>query len=144
MNKGVRYIPFLSDFFDKEKNIALYKGQKNSRILPKRDVKYDSDKPAYQKKCGYVDIQHQRVLVEGKMHNYVQIMHCRAYKGERQAPKVSMILSEEFPLVSEYLKFLLVHYKFCEDDALQRKYVECARQDVVSTIAKIEKKTKKY
>ena len=75
LNKGARYIPFLCDFFDKDKNSALYKGQKNSRILPQAMTKYDSEKVEHQKKCGYVDLQHQRVLVQGKICNYVQILH---------------------------------------------------------------------
>ena len=79
LNKGVRYVQFLADFFDPVKNKVLYKETKNPRnqvAEPKK--KYDTDKKEYEDKSGYVAIQHLRAQNEGNLINYVQILSVRA------------------------------------------------------------------
>ena len=142
LNKGVRYVSFLCDFFDPDKNKALYKSANNSRLIAERKIKYDSDKSEYQDKCGFVELQHHRIQIENKTHNYVQILACKSYKGEKMAAKVSSILFDEFKYVHEYLKFVIRFYKLNDlnmVDGILKKHVETARKDVVVAIEKFEK-----
>ena len=112
LNKGVRYVQFLADFFDPEKNKVLYKHAKNLRtMVVERKVKYDSDKAEYQEKSGYVEVQHLRVHNEGNLLNYVQILCVRAYKGERAPATLSAFLDGEWRYLSKYLNFIV---RFCK------------------------------
>ena len=145
LNKGVRYVTFLCDFFDPDKNKALYKTTKNSRLVAERKIKYDSDKIEYQDNCGFVELQHQRIQIENKNHNYVHILACKSYKGEKMPARVSSILFDEFKYVYEYLKFIIHVYKLNDlnmADGVSKKYIETAQKDVVMAIENIEK-TKK-
>ena len=142
LNKGVRFMPFLDDYFDPEKNKILYKTIRNTRLVVEKRVKYDSDKPEYFDKSGYVEIQHNRIPHEGKMHNFLQILACRTYKGEKLPAKVSCILSDEFAYVHEYLKFAVKFYKLSDSsvmDEVGKKHLEAARKDVLVAIDKFEK-----
>ena len=146
-NKGVRYVLFLSDFFDPEKNKVLYKHAKNSRtMVVERKVKYDTDKVEYQEKFGYVEVQHLRVHNEGNLLNYVQILCVRAYKGERSPATLSAFLDGEWRYLSKYLNFVVRFYKLTEvgmTGGLQKKRIETIRRDVMQAVELIEKDKKK-
>ena len=146
-NKGVRYVLFLSDFFDPEKNKVLYKHAKNSRtMVVERKVKYDTDKVEYQEKSGYVEVQHLRVHNEGNLLNYVQILCVRAYKGERSPATLSAFLDGEWRYLSKYLNFVVRFYKLTEvgmTGGLQKKRIETIRRDVMQAVELIEKDRKK-
>ena len=147
LNKGVRYVEFLADFFDPEKNKVLYKHAKNSRtMVVERKVKYDSDKVEYQEKSGYLEVQHLRVHNEGSLLNYVQILCVRAYKGERSPATLSAFLDGEWRYLSKYLNFVVRFYKLTEvgmTGGLQKKRIETIRRDVMQAVELIEKDRKK-
>ena len=79
LSKGARYVPFLSEYFDADKNKMLYKDHKDLKKFPRLIAlgkrKYDSDKPEYQHNCGYVELQHNRVVVDDKPYGYVNIQY---------------------------------------------------------------------
>ena len=110
LNKGIRYVQFMADFFDPEKNKHLYKTIKNSRMLAACRTKYDTDKKEYEDKAGYVELQHLRVHNEGNTHNYVQVLCVKAYKGERAPAKISAFLDGEWKYISKYLNFIIRYY----------------------------------
>ena len=147
LNKGVRYVQFLADFFDPEKNKVLYKHAKNSRtMVVERKMKYDTDKVEYQEKSGYLEVQHLRVHNEGTLLNYVQILCVRAYKGERSPATLSAFLDGEWRYLSKYLNFVVRFYKLTEvgmTGGLQKKRIETIRRDVMQAVELIEKDKKK-
>ena len=147
LNKGVRYVQFLADFFDPEKNKVLYKHAKNSRnMVVERKTKYDTDKPEYQEKSGYVEVQHLRVQSEGNLLNYVQILCVRAFKGERSPATVCAFLDGEWRYLSKYLNFVVRFYKLNDvgmSGGLQKKRMETIRRDVMQAVELIEKDKKK-
>ena len=146
LNKGVRYVQFLADFFDPEKNKVLYKQAKNSRnMVVERKMKYDTDKPEYQEKSGYVEVQHLRVQHEGNLLSYVQILCVRANRGERSPALLSAFLNGEWRYLSKYLNFVERFYKLSEfgmTDGLQKKRIEIIQRDVMQTVELIEKDKK--
>jgi uncharacterized protein YdaU (DUF1376 family) len=143
MNKGIRYAQFLADYFDPEKNKVLYKVAKNSRMVAERKVKYDTEKTEYQDKSGYLELQHLRVQNEGELHNYVQILCVRAYKG---AAKICAFLDGEWKYVSKYLNFIIPFYKLNDvgmSDGVQKKRIESMRRDVMEATGKVAEKAEK-
>ena len=147
LNKGVRYVQFLADFFDPVKNKVLYKENKNSRnqvAEPKK--KYDTDKKEYEDKSGYVAIQHLRAQNEGNLINYVQILCVRAWKGQQCPATLSALLEGEWKYVSRYLNFIVRFYQLTDagmSGGLEKKRVEMMRRDVLQAIDEFEKKDKK-
>ena len=145
-NKGVRYIQFLADFFDPEKNKVLYKQAKNSHnMVVERKTKYDTDKPEYQEKSGYVEVQHLRVQHKGNLLSYVQILCVRANRGERSPALLSAFLNGEWRYLSKYLNFVERFYKLSEfgmTDGLQKKRIEIIQRDVMQAVELIEKDKK--
>ena len=141
--KGSRFVPFLSRYFDEDKNKTLYKNSTKNMTIHPSEKKYDTDNDEYKEKSGYVELVHQRVAVQGKYYGYVQIIACQSYKGDRKPPKLTNILSGELSLVSAYLKFVIGVYKMdvesMSDDGNER-YKESGRLDVVETIMKLAKK----
>ena len=145
LNKGVRYVPFLADFFDPEKNKTLYKCIKNARMLCERKIKYDTDKVEYEDKSGYVEVQHLRVQYEGSIHNYVQMSCVKAFKGERLPANVHGFLDGEWKYISRYLNFVVAYYKLNDIGRLggiEKKRIETVRRDVLAVMDKIEKSKK--
>ena len=145
LNKGVRYVPFLADFFDPEKNKMLYKCIKNARMLCERKIKYDTDKAEYEDKSGYVEVQHLRVQYEGSIHNYVQMSCVKAFKGERLPANVHGFLDGEWKYISRYLNFVVAYYKLNDIGRLggiEKKRIETVRRDVLAVMDKIEKTRK--
>ena len=144
--KGSRFVPFLSRYFDEDKNKTLYKNSTKAMTIHPSEKKYDTDNDEYKEKSGYVELVHQRTAVQGKYYGYVQIIACQSYKGERKPPKLTNILSGELSLVSAYLKFVIGVYKMnvesMSDDGNER-YKESGRLDVVETIMKLAKKNAK-
>ena len=146
LNKGIRYVPFLADFFDPEKNKTLYKCIKNARMLCERKIKYDTDKAEYEDRSGYVEVQHLRVQCEGSIHNYVQMMCVKAFKGERAPANVHAFLDGEWKYVSRYLNFIVTYYKLNDIGRLggiEKKRIETVRRDVLDVMDRIEKSKKK-
>ena len=147
LNKGVRYVQFLADFFDPVKNKVLYKENKNSRnqvAEPKK--KYDTDKKEYEDKSGYVAIQHLCAQNEGNLINYVQILCVRAWKGQQCPATLSALLEGEWKYVSRYLNFIVRFYQLTDagmSGGLEKKRVEMMRRDVLQAIDEFEKKDKK-
>ena len=148
LNKGVRYVQFLADFFDPEKNKVLYKETKSPRnqvAEPKK--KYDTDKKEYEDKSGYVAIQHLRAQNEGNLINYVQILSVRAWKGQRCPATLSAFLEGEWKYVSKYLNFIVRFYKLSQSgmsgDGLEKKRIEMIRRDVLQAMDGFEKDKKK-
>ena len=144
LDKEVQCIAFIAEYFDPKINKCLYMAEGNARMHVPTVTRYDTEKIEYQQKCGYIEIRHQRAVVEKKMHSYVQMLCCQSSKGVRHPAKVTSILSGEFHLVSEYLKFVTSFYKFgnmstMESFGLHKKYLGCSRNDVLKTITKIEK-----
>jgi hypothetical protein len=137
MNKGVRYVQFLADFFDPEKNKIRYKVAKNSRMVAERRVKFDTDKKEYEDKSGYLEL----------LHNYVQILCVKAYKGERAAAKICAILDGEWKFISKYLNFAIRYYKLNDigmSDGIQKKRIESIRREVMEAVGKVaDQKNKK-
>ena len=146
LNKGVRYVQFLHDYFDADKNKVLYKALKNPRMVSESKKKYDSDKVEYHEKSGYLELQHLRAQREGNLANYIQILCVRAYKGERSPATVCALLEGEWEYVSKYLKFVQQHYKLNEVGLLggvEKKRVETTRRDVMQVMDVFEKEKKK-
>jgi hypothetical protein len=147
LNKGIRYVSFLAEFFDPEKNKYLYKTIKNNRMLAERKVKYDTDKKEYQDKSGYVEVQHLRVQNEGSVTNYVQIMCVKASKGERAPAKICAFLDGEWKYVSKYLNYIIQFYKMNDigmSDGVQKRRIESMRRDVMDAVGKVlDEKNKK-
>ena len=147
LNKGVRYVQFLADFFDPEKNKVLYKQAKSPRnMVAERKEKYDTDKEEYREKSGYVAIQHLRAQNEGNLINYVQILSVRAWKGQRCPATLSAFLEGEWRYVSKYLNFIVRFYKLSESgmsDGLEKKRIEMIRRDVLQAMDEFEKDKKK-
>lgn len=146
LNKGVRYVQFLADYFDPEKNKYLYKTVKNSRMVAERKAKFDTDKQEYQEKAGYVELQHLRVQSEGNAYNYVQMMCVKAYKGERAPAKICAIIDGEWKFVSKYLNFIIRYYRLNDvgmSDGVQKKRIESMRRDVLDAMGKFFEKSKK-
>ena len=146
LNKGIRYVPFLADFFDPEKNKTLYKCIKNARMLCERKIKYDTDKAEYEDRSGYVEVQHLRVQCEGSIHNYVQMLCVKAFKGERAPANVHAFLDGEWKYVSRYLNFVVTYYKLNDIGRLggiEKKRIETVRRDVLDVMDRIEKNKKK-
>ena len=146
MNKGVRYVQFLADYFDPEKNKILYKVAKNSRgMVAERRSKFDTDKKEYEDKSGFVELQHLRVQNEGELHNYVQILCVKAYKGERQPAKICPILDGEWKFISKYLNFAIRYYKLNDilmSDGIQKKRIDLARREVLEAVGKVSDQKK--
>ena len=139
-NKGVRYVQFLADYFDAEKNKMLYKVSKANRMVCEKKTKHDTDKIQHRDRCGYVEIQHLRLQNEGSSTNYIQLLCVKSYKGERQPAQVSVLLEEEWKYVSRYLNFVISFYKLDAAGTiggLQKKRIETARRDVMEVIGKI-------
>ena len=143
MNKGVRYVPFMADFFDPEKNKTLYKAMKNARMVCERKTKYDTDKPEYEDRSGYVELQHLRAQNEGNSHNYVQLRCVKAYKGVRAPASVYGFLEGEWKYVSRYLNYIVGYYNLCDYGRLggiEKKRIETVRRDILDAVMKTIKK----
>ena len=115
-------------------------------MVVERKTKYDTDKPEYQEKSGYVEVQHLRVQSEGNLLNYVQILCVRAFKGERSPATVCAFLDGEWRYLSKYLNFVVRFYKLDDvgmSGGLQKKRMETIRRDVMQAVELIEKDKKK-
>ena len=143
LNKGVRYVPFMAEFFDPEKNKTLYKTVKNPRMVCERKTKYDTDKVEYEDKSGYVELQHLRVQYEGNALNYVQSLCVKAFKGVRSPANAHAFLEGEWKYVSKYLNFVVAYYNLCDFGRLggiEKKRIEMVRRDVLEAMDKLTTK----
>ena len=139
--KEVTCVRELATYFDPTHNPALYAAHKNSRmsLVPVSTV-YDDESEQSSKSVGYYELRHQRVVVRQTTYSYVQILCCGTVGGVRRPATVSSVLQGEFRLVYAYLRFVEEYYKVSlhEALALQKRYLENSRRDLIKTIHKIE------
>ena len=140
--KEITCVRELAMYFDPAHNSALYKAHKNSRmsLVPVSTVYDESESEQLSKSAGYYELRHQRVVVHQTTYSYVQILCCRTVGGVRRPATVSSVLHGEFRLVYAYLRFVEKYYKvrLHEAFALQKRYLENSRRDLIKTISKIE------
>lgn len=140
--KDISCVRFLADYFDAELNSALYATEDNSRaVLVPVSTKYDNGNRKYVKKCGYVELRHQRAVVDQKTYSYVQMLCCKTVNGERKPATISSVLQGEFQLISRYLRFIEDYYNIVNHEtfAIQKQLMENSRKDVFKAIVKITK-----
>ena len=111
-SKGIRYAAKFAEYFDPIKNAPLFKSVKNGNIII-NDVKYlDSDKVQYQQTSGFVEVIHLRQQYEGLNYGLVTVKCYNKINlsGERNPPKLFMLLNEEWAYFGAYMKFIIKAY----------------------------------
>jgi hypothetical protein len=146
LNKGARYVPFMIDFLNPEKNKLLYTNEKSTIVDKKR--KYDTDEKTRQEYSGYVEMTHHRLMSEGR--SFVQIIQCQAAKSSTstgspaKSIKSCSLLDEELFYVYSYLSCMVDVYKLDEAsmmDNLEARHVSHERNEVLAVLANLARQS---
>ena len=123
---GVRYVPFMTRYFDKKVNKTLYEAPKNPRHLIPIAKKFDTDKLEHQNKSGFVELIYQRQMIDGAFESCVMIKSVKSNKGEKLPAKMVILLPGEWDFFYKYLKFASDFYKLSE----KQNSLEVTRQQM--------------
>ena len=142
-SKGARYCLKFIDYFDPKKNVSLYNSITKPNIHIPNKKFFDSDDKKRQESGGYVEIESIKMCHEGETHISSMIKSFRSTQpsGEREAPKVFMILSDEWEFFFSFLQWACQTYRICAGESpIEQTRIRNAHKQLLSSLTKRKKR----